>query len=275
MVVTMSNIWIAATKHGEVGALLGAVTDPSSTHVLAIGPESLAEEGACGTAGVKWMDLGAASAEAFARAAADVPLAQEELVAFGHATPALRAALGLVSARLGACTVSDVVKVDVAGETVRVDRTAVDGKVIESLAMPSPACLLASTVTFRPVDPDGSAARSAIERVAAEPSTAAKIADASPIPPSGLETADYMVDVGRGVNTPEKFSVARRLAGAIAAYVAARRGKSVLVAERGESAGAKNMTGGASTRTACARCSTPTRTAARTACGATSPSSAR
>lgn len=33
-------------------------------------------------------------------------------------------------------------------------------------------------------------------------------------------------------------------AGAIAAYVAARRGKSVLVAERGESAGAKNMTGG-------------------------------
>ena len=42
----MSNIWIVATKHGEVGALLGAVTDPSSTHVLAIGPESLAEEGA-------------------------------------------------------------------------------------------------------------------------------------------------------------------------------------------------------------------------------------
>lgn len=109
----MSNIWIVATKHGEVGALLGAVTDPSSTHVLAIGPESLAEEGACGTAGVKWMDLGAASAEAFARAAADVLLAQEELVAFGHATPAVRAALGLVSARLGACTVSDVVKVDV------------------------------------------------------------------------------------------------------------------------------------------------------------------
>ena len=91
MVVTMSNIWIVATKHGEVGALLGAVTDPSSTHVLAIGPESLAEEGACGTAGVKWMDLGAASAEAFARAAADVLLAQEELVAFGHATPAVRA----------------------------------------------------------------------------------------------------------------------------------------------------------------------------------------
>ena len=131
MVVTMSNIWIVATKHGEVGALLGAVTDPSSTHVLAIGPESLAEEGACDTAGVKWMDLGAASAEAFARAAADVLLAQEELVAFGHATPAVRAALGLVSARLGACTVSDVVKVDVVGETVRVDRTAVDGKVIE------------------------------------------------------------------------------------------------------------------------------------------------
>lgn len=240
----MSNIWIVATKHSEVGALLGAVTDPSSTHVLAIGPESLAEEGACGTAGVKWMGLGAASAEAFARAAADVLLAQEELVAFGHATPALRAALGLVSARLGAFTVSDVVKVDVVGETVRVDRTAVDGKVIESLAMPSPACLLASTVTFQPVDPDGSAARSAIERVAAEPLTAAKIADASPIPPSGLETADYVVDVGRGANTPEKFSVARRLAGAIAAYVAARRGKSVLVAERGESAGAKNMTGG-------------------------------
>lgn len=57
----------------------------------------------------------------------------------------------------------------------------------------------------------------AIERVAAEPSTAAKIADVSPIPPSGLETADYVVDVGRGVNTPEKFSVARRLAEAMGA----------------------------------------------------------
>ena len=55
----MSNIWIVATKHGEVGALLGDANNPSSTHVLAIGPESLAEEGACGTAGVKWMDLGA------------------------------------------------------------------------------------------------------------------------------------------------------------------------------------------------------------------------
>lgn len=33
-------------------------------------------------------------------------------------------------------------------------------------------------------------------------------------------------------------------AGAIAAYVAARRGKSVLVVDRGESAGSKNMTGG-------------------------------
>ena len=33
-------------------------------------------------------------------------------------------------------------------------------------------------------------------------------------------------------------------AGAIAAYVAAKRGKSVLVVERGEFAGAKNMTGG-------------------------------
>ena len=33
-------------------------------------------------------------------------------------------------------------------------------------------------------------------------------------------------------------------AGAIAAYVAAKKGKSVLVVERGEYAGAKNMTGG-------------------------------
>ena len=33
-------------------------------------------------------------------------------------------------------------------------------------------------------------------------------------------------------------------AGAIAAYVAAKRGKSVLIVERGESAGSKNMTGG-------------------------------
>lgn len=33
-------------------------------------------------------------------------------------------------------------------------------------------------------------------------------------------------------------------AGAIAAFVAAKKGKSVLVVERGEYAGAKNMTGG-------------------------------
>ena len=33
-------------------------------------------------------------------------------------------------------------------------------------------------------------------------------------------------------------------AGAIAAYVAAKQGKSVLIVERGESAGSKNMTGG-------------------------------
>lgn len=32
--------------------------------------------------------------------------------------------------------------------------------------------------------------------------------------------------------------------GAIAAYVAAKKGRSVLVVERGEYAGAKNMTGG-------------------------------
>ena len=39
-------------------------------------------------------------------------------------------------------------------------------------------------------------------------------------------------------------------AGAVAAYTAASAGKSVLVVERGNFAGAKNMTSGASTRTA-------------------------
>ena len=39
-------------------------------------------------------------------------------------------------------------------------------------------------------------------------------------------------------------------AGAVAAYTAASAGKSVLVVERGNFAGAKNMPAGASTRTA-------------------------
>lgn len=52
-------------------------------------------------------------------------------------------------------------------------------------------------------------------------------------------------------------------AGSVAAYEIAKAGKSVLVVERGNFAGAKNMTAAVSTATACALCSPTTSTRSR------------
>lgn len=118
---------------------------------------------------------------------------------------------------LTASVVSNMISVDTRGADLVVEHTVVDDKVIETLLVPTSGCLLVGTLTFQPAEVDTNAPQAEIEQVEAAASPAVELVGSDPIPPSGVETAEYAVGVGRGVNKPELFEEAKKLTGAIGA----------------------------------------------------------
>lgn len=210
--------WMIITKPGEAGALvemLGA--DAKQAKALVIGSRELADEAAHVAASVQWIDAQNAPADAFASAAAELVCADEAPVLVGFATPAARAVAGIVAAKTGASVVSNVTSASGESGTVKAEHTVIDDRVIESLDVPTPACLLAATLSFQPVDVDASAAAAPTQQVEAAPSAAITCTQVTDIPVSGVETAEYVIGIGRGVSKPEQFEQAKHLAATLGA----------------------------------------------------------
>lgn len=212
----MNDLWIAVTQPGEAHALvdkLGGGTHP--TAALAIGTREVAEDAARCAPHVAWIDTGDYPAEAFARGACSVLQQSRARVVLGYATPGARAAMGLFAQATDAACVSNVIGVSVESDALVVDHLIVDNRVIESVSLPTPACLVVDTMAFQPEEGDAVTALATIERIEAKADTFCEVIAVEAIPDCGLESAKRVVGVGRGVNTPEKFALAQQLAHAL------------------------------------------------------------
>ena len=212
----MSPLWIIVTQIGEARVLASKVKDNSGqASALVIGAREVAEDAAYSVSRVAWIDAGDLPAETFAQNACAILQKEHAQVVLGYATPGVRAALGLYAQASDAACVSNIIDYSIEGEAVNADRLIIDNKVVESVTMPIPACLIADTMTFQPEEADTTASPAAITQDDATPNTSCDIISTDAIPDSGLESAKRVVGVGRGVNTPEKFALTQQLAEAL------------------------------------------------------------
>lgn len=215
----MSETWIVTTRTGETANLAAVLGDDATgAKALAIGPRELAEEAARVVAEVVWIEA-EGPVENHAKAAADYLTDAGAQAAIGYATPGVRAALGIWGQSQGARSISNVLVASGAGAEghLSVEHATVDNRVIETLDVPAPACLLVDTLGFQPADPGAGAPQGAIERVDVEGTGTVELVSSEPVPESGVETADYVVGVGRGVGTQESFEKAKALADTLGA----------------------------------------------------------
>lgn len=216
----MGEIWFIVTKSGETANLLDIVKESKGDAVvLAIGPKELAEEAAHGTAAVKWIDPGTAPAETVSSAAAELLEQASPSLSIGYGTSGVCATLGIAAWKTGAACVSNVIGATLDRSTVAVEHLIVDNKIVETVDMPAPACLVVDTMSFQPLEADALAPQAPIEQVSATPSGFCSVESIEAIPASGVESADIVVGVGRGINTQDKFDAAKRLADALGAEI--------------------------------------------------------
>lgn len=216
----MGNVWIVVTEAGEVEALTSFLeVDPSETVALVLGPRSLSEEAARLLFDVRWMDTRGLPAESCAASAAEFLASEGAAVVIASATPAARCVLGEVSVRTGASVVSNVVAHSVEGGLVKADRSTVDDKVIETLEMPSPACLLVNPLSLQSSDAGACEMIGEVLQVEASVDDAIEVVSVSPVAESCISSAERVVGVGRGAASEEAVASAKRLAGLIGAEV--------------------------------------------------------
>lgn len=214
----MNTTWFIASKPGEAQALQQMAQLPAAEiSVLALGTEEIAKEAAAIFANVKWAEAGCCP-ENCAEAAASYLAEEGAQVVFGYATPVVRTIAGLASAKASAAVISHVTGIAGGEGKLFAEHTIVDDKVIETLEVPAPCCLMASTVTFKPIEPAGNA-QGAIEKIELVSTTAIELVEQCDIPASGIETAEYVVGVGRGIASQEMFDECKALADGMDAQI--------------------------------------------------------
>lgn len=215
----MKNTWMVIANTGETTLLvemLGA--DAAEAKALAIGTRELAEECAATAREVHWVATDG-PADNYANNVADYLVQQGAQAVIGYATPGVRAALGKFAAAREAQVVSNVIAASAAadGAHLSVDHLIIDSRSIETLDVPTPTCLLVNPIGFQPPEVEPRTPQGAIETVPTTPDATVELIASEPIPSSGVETADYVVGVGRGASTQTSFANAQQLASKLGA----------------------------------------------------------
>lgn len=213
----MSNNWIIVGASGEAAALAEVFSCPATQlSALVIGSRALAEEAACGVGKVAWIDAGDAPADDYADAAADFLLAAGVQVVAGVAAPAARAVLGLAGEKLGVGVVSNVIAATPGDRTV-VEHLTTDDRVIETLEIDGPVAMLVNPLSVKEDARMAGEGSAAIEQVSAQPAGRIRRRGLEPAEKTGLESAEYVVGIGRGVKDHDAFDKASQLAAALEA----------------------------------------------------------
>ena len=215
----MSNNWIIVGQPGEAATLVRAYDcSASEVNALVLGPRELAEEAACYAGAVAWIDTADAPVDDYAEAAADYLLSAGVDMAMGVAAPAARGVLGLVGQRLDAGVVSNVIKAT-PGDPNVVEHLAIDDRVIETMEAASAVVLLVNPLNVQTEEAPACERPAAIEQLPAQPSGHVRRVGLEPAQAVGLESAERIVGVGRGVKSHEAFDVVAQVAAAMGAEI--------------------------------------------------------
>lgn len=211
----MSDTLVIVTENDQLGKLVTLLKlDQASLRVIVVGERSVAEEAARIAATVKWIDTKGKPAEGYAAAVAQAVEQAAPKVAVAVATPGSRAALGMAACKLDEPVVSNVISMEIDGDTIHADHMVLDNKVIETVEMPAPAVALVDPLSLQSDEASKDAAV-AIEEIAAEGSDAVELESVGLADVSALQDAEVVVSVGKGIANGDAFEKAKRLASAI------------------------------------------------------------
>lgn len=215
----MSDLWIVVDGECQVGGALDALgADGAAVTALVVGDRQLAEETGQIAADVRWIDTGDALVEAWAAAAAAVVADAKPALVVGSTSPGGRALVGAIAARLASPLISNVTAARREADDVVVEQIDLAGRVIVTLRLPSPACLLIDPSEAEP-SPHGGVAE--ITAIRATPGPVARLGvESAPVAASALRDAQRVVSVGMGLGSRSALGVVEQLAQALDAVIA-------------------------------------------------------
>ncbi len=214
--------WVLATDARRLRGMVSALREMGAgVTVVAVGPQSLANAAAAsGPDAVAWIEQAAdIPAEAYAPALLATLSAAHPRVMLAAPTPTSRALLGAAAAALRAVVIPGVLRLSLDGDTVVVDRTDLNGGVVETLASAAP---VAGLFAGEDVPTPAGTALGPIERIDAGAPADIRLEKSEPVrgADAGVNGAERVVAVGRGLKAQADLTLAEDLAAALGAEIA-------------------------------------------------------
>ncbi|MBU4335648.1 MAG: FAD-binding protein [Actinobacteria bacterium] len=213
----MTAAWILVTDADRVAACVALARGTGACVVCAVvGPRELADlAAAAGPDEVRWLEPAAdVPAEAYAEPIAAAVAAAAPQLLVSTASPAARVLLGAAAARLGATVVPGALAVRTDGAALVVDRAALDGAVVETLAVTGPLAVLAEAGE----DPDPTTSTAPVTVLEAGAPAALRVEQRTAgATSSGVRDAARVVSVGRGLKAKADLDVVAPLLDALGA----------------------------------------------------------
>lgn len=213
----MGKNWLIVSQPGEARTLADMFAcPPEELSALVIGARELAVDTAKGVSEVVWIDPGSTPQDDFANTAAELILQDEAAVVAGVATPAARAISGIVGVKAKMGIVSNVTKIE-PGSPIVIEHLKIDNHVIETMQAQGPVVALANPLAVKADAAFEGGTSAPIEQMNAEPAGTVSRTGIEPSVENGLESAERVVGIGRGVQDQDAFTLAKRLADTLGA----------------------------------------------------------
>ncbi|MBU4213374.1 MAG: FAD-binding protein [Actinobacteria bacterium] len=213
----MTAAWILVTDADRLAACVALARGAGASVTCAVvGPRELADlAAAAGPDEVRWLEPAAeVPAEAYAAPLAAAVAAAGPQLLVSTSAPASRVLLGAAAARLGAALVPGVLAVRADGEVLVVDRAALDGAVVETLAVTGPLAAIADPGD----DPEPSASTAPVTVLDGGAPAALRVEQRQAgAATSGVRDAARVVSVGRGLKAKADLDVIAPLLDALGA----------------------------------------------------------
>ena len=214
--------WVVATDVRRLGAMVSTVQRlGAGVTVMAVGPRSVADAAAAaGPDAVIWIEAGAGvPAEAYASTVAAAASAARPRVVLAATAPQDRALLGTVAAALGAVVVAGVLHMSLEGDMLVVERTALGGRIVETLASAAP---IAGLFGGDDIPAPAPAIPAPIERLDAGSPADIRVEKTEPVrgANAGVSSAERVVAVGRGLKAKADLALVEGLAATLGAEIA-------------------------------------------------------
>ncbi|MTJ83987.1 MAG: electron transfer flavoprotein subunit alpha/FixB family protein [Telmatospirillum sp.] len=215
----MSRTWIIVTEEKPVAALAAAARALGKTvAAVVVGPRALADAAAlAGPDEVTWIDAGQdRGVEAFAAPVAGLIAGDAPKAVLAGASPESRVLAGRVAATMSASLVPGVLSLSMAEDRIVMDRSGLDGRVIETLEAAGPVVAIYAGDDI-PAATERSGAGAAVTPLVAEGVADIVIEKTEPAAgaDAGITKAQVVVSVGRGLRKKEDLSIIRDLASAV------------------------------------------------------------